>query len=699
MAGTRRSISLTQVSLVSGLIALAFIGAGTGYFAWTMRDQTRARTLGDLSSAAYYLSEQAGRLFENTDLGLQRAAFAAGDGDWARIEASHALWRQLREIKDALPYVDDVRMRDLEGATRMSTRAFPHEGGEGGERADAGDFSSSSSSLMVGLPSFAGNGKATFVVARRLDDDGTHPFGTVSATVDTSYFTAYWSRSRLPKGVRIALYRVKDGRMLARMPADSPDVSTGEQFKSGATSGTFMFQEPGGERRLAAWQTVTDLPVAIRVTLPLDAVDRVWLERAMPYLLFSVVAGLCLVGMTMVTVAHARRDADDRKELKDEVKRRTADLSTLNRTGTALASELSSDRVTDVVVDAGVSLLGAEGGTFLPVGLVPDGEPEAEIEAAPEGESLGEATVDEAEPPPAILRVADLRTGDVPGVGSDPSARSYLSVRIVSRTGESHGDLVFWHSWADIFDMRHEEIAGALAAQAAVALDNARLYESATREIEARKATEERQHLLIRELHHRVKNTLATVQAVMGATARSTRDVEGFQEAFTGRISSLANTHTLLTEALWQTAPLGEMLGKELSPYRAGIGRVRLDGPEIQLPSDMAVPLGMAMHELVTNAAKYGSLSVPTGRVEVVWARSTTVEGPSLRLSWTETGGPEPEPPSRTGFGTKLIDRVLRVQLRAEVETSWEPTGLKVVIEVPLQPGRDSFPAVSAAAE
>lgn len=159
--------------------------------------------------------------------------------------------------------------------------------------------------------------------------------------------------------------------------------------------------------------------------------------------------------------------------------------------------------------------------------------------------------------------------------------------------------------------------------------------------LEERQKTHERQALLIRELHHRVKNTLATVQGLLGATARSTKDVETFYHSFSNRIVSLGKTHTLLTEDYWQTAPLHELLENELSPYNDADGaRIRLDGPPIELAADLAVPLGMAFHELTTNAAKHGALSVPGGRIAVTWTVTAGESGRRLSLDWTESGGP-----------------------------------------------------------
>ena len=205
-----------------------------------------------------------------------------------------------------------------------------------------------------------------------------------------------------------------------------------------------------------------------------------------------------------------------------------------------------------------------------------------------------------------------------------------------------------------------------------------------------RRLAEERQTLLIRELHHRVKNTLATVQAIVGSTARTATDIDSFYEAFVGRIKSLAHTHSVLTEATWQTASLTGLLVNELRPYAevAEAGgeddRVVLEGPPIDLPSDIAVPVGMAIHELTTNAAKYGALSNRTGRVTVAWDLEPGGPAGTLRLTWRESGGPPVQPPRRQGFGSRLLHRVLITQVQAEVTTDYSPDGFSLTMRAPL---------------
>jgi PAS domain S-box-containing protein len=204
-------------------------------------------------------------------------------------------------------------------------------------------------------------------------------------------------------------------------------------------------------------------------------------------------------------------------------------------------------------------------------------------------------------------------------------------------------------------------------------------------DISDRKHAEERLHLLIRELHHRVKNTLATVQAIVGSTARTASSIDEFYQGFVGRIVSLARTHNLLTEDLWQKAPLQQLVQTELGPYDdEGRNRISIEGPPVDLPSEAAVPIGMALHELTTNAAKHGALSTFGGQVEVSWSLHEGGEKPLLRFSWTERGGPPVAMPTRQGFGSRLLQRVLATQLQADVHMDFQPEGLRFSMVMPV---------------
>lgn len=206
---------------------------------------------------------------------------------------------------------------------------------------------------------------------------------------------------------------------------------------------------------------------------------------------------------------------------------------------------------------------------------------------------------------------------------------------------------------------------------------------SAQRDVTERHAAEERQFLLVQELHHRVRNTLATVKAVLTASARSSLDMADFQRTFSDRITSLARTHTLLTEDYAQAVLFDGLLRAELQPYDDPIHpRIALTGPEVLLPSEFAVPIGMAAHELTTNAVRHGSLRDLAGRLEVTWSVEEDESGRVLHWVWDEHSGSPVALPTREGFGQQLLNRVLTYQIKAKVEIAFDPDGLRVSIDI-----------------
>jgi two-component sensor histidine kinase len=203
-------------------------------------------------------------------------------------------------------------------------------------------------------------------------------------------------------------------------------------------------------------------------------------------------------------------------------------------------------------------------------------------------------------------------------------------------------------------------------------------------DIDERKRHEQRQALLIRELHHRVRNTLAVVQALAGATSRSAANIREFNRLFSDRIAALAKTQALLTEDYWQTVPLREMLLNELRLFGEGRSqRFELEGPDVDLAADLAVPLSMALHELTANAAQHGALSVRRGRVLVEWD-IVTVEGKrNLHLRWVEQNGPTVVEPTHSGFGIVLLQQMLPAQCQAQVRLEFDAAGLRFEMEAP----------------
>jgi len=190
-------------------------------------------------------------------------------------------------------------------------------------------------------------------------------------------------------------------------------------------------------------------------------------------------------------------------------------------------------------------------------------------------------------------------------------------------------------------------------------MDGQRLVLESTRDVTERKVWEQRQYLLLRELTHRVKNTLAVVQSIANQTLRHTRSREHFVERFSARIAALAAAHGLLVHSDWKDADFEALARAQLDPYTPeDPGRLHLEGPRIGLPADLATPFGLVLHELAANAAKYGALSRDDGRVDLRW---TVVEPRSdervLSVVWREVNGPPRKRGIKAGFGSMLIDK------------------------------------------
>ena len=203
-------------------------------------------------------------------------------------------------------------------------------------------------------------------------------------------------------------------------------------------------------------------------------------------------------------------------------------------------------------------------------------------------------------------------------------------------------------------------------------------------DISARKAAERKAALLLGELDHRVKNILAIVSAVITQTLKTTTTPEAFAAEISGRVQAIAKAHSLLTQSGHGEVSLRAILQTELAPYDRSGSNLSLSGPDIALTPKAGLALAMALHELASNAAKYGALSTDAGRLAVEWDATAQTSVQALTITWTETGGPAVTPPTRRGFGTTLIERSLGHELDAQVAREFLPGGLRCTVAMPL---------------
>ena len=213
-------------------------------------------------------------------------------------------------------------------------------------------------------------------------------------------------------------------------------------------------------------------------------------------------------------------------------------------------------------------------------------------------------------------------------------------------------------------------------------IDAKALLAQAGIDAEEREAADKLQKLILGELHHRIKNTLATVSAIASQSFRAAPTIEHGQQAMEGRLAALGRAHDLLMQISWSNASLTHTFSGATEPFESqGSRRFHFNGPDLRITSGAVIALAMTFNELCTNTTKFGALSTPTGRVEIAW----TIEDDKqrLRLTWTEKGGPPVNPPERRSFGTRMMES-LGQQLNGQVQLSYAPTGFVYALDVPL---------------
>jgi len=197
-----------------------------------------------------------------------------------------------------------------------------------------------------------------------------------------------------------------------------------------------------------------------------------------------------------------------------------------------------------------------------------------------------------------------------------------------------------------------------------------------------REAADKLQKLILEELHHRIKNTLATVSAIASQSLRNVAGAEHAQHAIEGRLLALGRAHDLLLQARWTSADLGKIVRGATEAFdNPDAPKFTIEGPDVRMTSGAVIAIAMTLNELCTNTTKFGALSVPVGRIDIAWTFVPKTE--HLQLTWTEKNGPAVQAPDKRSFGTRLIE-TLGKQLKGDVRLTYEPSGLVYTLDVPL---------------
>lgn len=401
---------------------------------------------------------------------------------------------------------------------------------------------------------------------------------------------------------------------------------------------------------------------------------------------------------TIIGASKIARDITQKKQDEALLKQQAERLEVLNRVACIISQDLDLDRIIQAVTDEATRISGARFGAFFY--NVIDGSGESYLLYALSGaprsafDSLGMPRNTAIFAPTfageGVVRSPDIRID--PRYGHNPPHRgmpdghlpvvSYLAVPVISGSGKVIGGLFFGHPEPNRFAPETEALITAIASQAAVAIDNARLHKAAQAEIVQRKAAQEAKDLLLHEIKHRVKNTLATIQALASQTLKQTPAEE--KQAFIDRLHALSDAHDLLTQSDWNTIGLQVLASQSLKAFAgADIERIVTRGPDVALTANKALILTMVLHELGTNAVKYGSLSVSAGRVDVTWHVATVDDRSILRLTWRESGGPQVISPNRRGFGSRMIASALQGD-EGSARFDYREQGLEAQLELRL---------------
>lgn len=652
-------------------LALAALLIALGLFVTELvlgRQRVLDRAQDDVRTSAHQLAEQAARLLGAHALILRNAEWLVQTQGWDDMAATPRVHEWLRQLAQEAPEVQSYWLVDAGGQVRVNTFRWPtqvlnvadrdyfvpHEAGI------AGPFVSARLSGRI-------NPEIFFALSRRVEDANGGFQGVVQVSLRPAYFESFYASIAIRPDTEVLLVR-NDGEALVRHPAmTQAGTALGnaqallERRRQSGDRFTALSPFDGVERYYAV-RDVDGMPVRILFGVGTSGVAAEWRQLLLGHVSFAIVAVALLVPLAFIALRQTRQVERAQAELRGSnarlearVRDRTAHLDSalddlrnseerlsrlVKTTPVAIFEVDETGRFTDANAAAermlGIPRAGLVGTRFdAPTwqATLVDGRPLASVDY-PAARALRGDTVREME-----IAIRDPQTG----------ARQVLSVNAAPIRDE----------------------VGHIIGCTTTAMDVTGRYEA-----------EDRQRLLMREVDHRAKNALAVAQAVVRLSRADT--IKGFMEAVEGRISSLARSHSLLAQAAWSGADLEKMLEEELLVFAGDAARLVLHGPRVHLNADMVQSLGLVFHELATNAAKHGALSVPDGMVSIEW----TVKRNVLNLEWTEEGGPPvTQPPGHEGFGSTLLGQVLRHQLGGRIDMEWRLTGLRCCLTLPLAVG------------
>jgi PAS domain S-box-containing protein len=639
---TTRNKALQRTTWLLAFIVAA--GACTGVWAlsaWQDRETVQEAAEAKLVATARMLEQHADRALEAGDQGLRAVVQLVGDPRGLAAEGTGAtLHRRLRDLVAGNPTLSAAWVMDPGGVIIAETAADPPKSqGSFAFRAYFQAHRDGERGVHIGqLAVGSGTARPRFTLSRALTAPDGSFAGVAAIGVYSGYFAEVYAETGLGPGARFALFR-EDGAPLALWPPPVPgEPQTTAIFPAAVPppGQGDVHREPAGD--LVAIRHLARFPAILAVSQPMSEVMAEWRTRTRRSGAAILAAVGTLAALTVLGLRGARRQRALTVALRAErsaLERRVADRTAALAESEARFREMADNAPVMVwVTDTqGACVFLSRSWT--------------EFTGQPRAQGLGFGWLEAVHPEDraeagAIFRDALAR-----------QAAFRLEYRLRWATDGA------WR-WAIDAALPRRGPSGEFLGHVGSVID-----------ITERREAEERQALMARELDHRAKNALTVVQAALRLTPRT--DLESYARAVEGRVAALARAHSVLAEGRWQGVALRALVEAELAAFLANgeLGqRVRLDGPDLLLVPPAVQALSMALHELATNATKYGALSVPAGRLAVTWALDRGAG--LLRLAWVERGGAVIEgPPVRRGFGSRVIEATLQGQLGGQVSRDW----------------------------